>query len=171
MSIFLIFPLIYAMIGFLFATGIVVYFITKKVMGKSSFWELIMAFIISAEIIFMIFPALYEFTGPIAIGWVFGGVSLFAFEKLIFFLSKKMLGYGVEKMWLAQLCIVSVLCIFVIMINVPAERDRLETLDVDERVYNSLYKETEEMQIFIPISGIVAFISGGAFIVSNIKNR
>lgn len=171
MHTFLIMPIIYAIVGFLFAIIVITYFIIKRVIEKSSFWELIMAFIISAEIIFMVFPALYEFTGLIAIGWIFGGVSLFALEKLMFFLLKKTLGYKVKRVWLAELCIVSLLCIFVIMINVPAERKRLETLDVDERVYNNLYEETEEMRILIPISGVIAFASGGAFIVSNIKGR
>ena len=149
--------------------GTVIFCIVKGIIKKSSFWELIMSFVISGEIVCIIFPALYEVTGPIAIGWAIGGILVFGLGKLVNYLLGKVLGYGIKALWLAGLCIVALLCFPVIATNIPAERTRLETLEVSERVYNHLYETTEGMKILLPISGVVALISGGVFITINVK--
>lgn len=166
MYIFLLYPLI----GLIIVFGLVLFVIIKGVITKSSFWELVMAFVISGEIVFIIFPALYEFTGPIAIGWIIGGILIFCLEKLVDYLFDEVLGHSIKTLWLAGLCVAALLCIPVITTNIPAERARLETLDVSERVYNHLYETTEDMKILLPISGVVALISGSIFIAVNIKN-
>lgn len=162
---------LYPLIGFIIAFGVVLFFIIKGIIRKSSFWELVMAFVISGEIVFIVFPALYEFTGPIAIGWAVGGILIFSLGKLADYLLGEALGHGIKALWLAGLCIAALLCIPVITTNIPAERARLETLDVSERVYNHLYETTEDMKKLLPISGVVAFVSGGVFITINVKNK
>lgn len=160
---------LYPLIGLIIVFVAVLFLIIKRIIKKSSFWELVMAFVISAEILFIIFPALYEFTGPIAIGWIVGGILIFGFGKLADYLFDKILGHNIKALWIAGLCIAALLCIPVITTNIPAERARLETLDASERVYNHLYETTEDVKMLLPISGVVALISGGVFITINVK--
>lgn len=160
---------LYPLVGLIIAFGAILFFVIKGIIKKSSFWELVMAFAISGEIVFIIYPGLYEFTGFITIGWVVGGILIFAFGKLANYFLSELLGHDIKALWLSGLCIAALLCIPVITTNIPAEKARLERSEVSKRVYNHLYETTEDMQILFPISGIVALISGGVFIAINIK--